>query len=111
MSVCKGNAGDTGIGFWRDSARPVRGRSSPCLWVALLALALAGGAVRAQGVEGTFLLVGDSDGSKPHADASVTLTFRGGVRGSLSMAAEQPGETVTDSGTFSTAAGRITIKF
>jgi hypothetical protein len=77
----------------------------------LLALVLAGGTARAQGLEGTFVLVGDSDGSKPKSNAVVTLTFHGGARGSLSMAAKQPGETVTDTGTFSTGPGRVTLKF
>jgi hypothetical protein len=81
------------------------------LWIALLASVLGAMAPAAQGLEGTFLLLRDSDGSKPKPDATVTLTFGGGTRGPLSMSAVQPGETVTDTGSFSAAGGRITITF
>jgi len=110
-SICTWSTGVSRRGAVEEGARRVSGRPPRRVLVALLALGLAGLAARAQGIEGTFLLVGDSDGSQPHADAAVTITFRGGLRGSLSMAAEQPGETVTDTGTYSTGAGRVTIHF
>ena len=111
MSVCEMSIGNLVPRFRRHNNRSALGRPSPGALVALLALVLAGGTARAQGLDGTFVLVGDSDGSKPKPNAAVIMTFRGDLRGSLSMAAQQPGETVTDSGTFSTGAGRITIKF
>jgi hypothetical protein len=62
-------------------------------------------------IEGTYLLVKDSDGTAPKNAAVVTISFKGSNAGTVSMAAVQPGETVTDTGTFSVIGSNITIKF
>lgn len=68
-------------------------------------------ACHASGIEGTYRLVKDSDGVTPKKDAVVTITFKGAASGSVSMKAVQPGETVTDTGTFSVNDVLITILF
>lgn len=65
----------------------------------------------AASIEGKYLLVRDSDGSKPLATAMVSLTFRGTNSGKVSMAAQKPDATVTDSGTFAIKGKGITILF
>jgi hypothetical protein len=65
----------------------------------------------AAALDGAYLLVRDSDGTVPKKDAVVILTFKGGNAGTLSLSAVQPGETVTDTGTFSLSGKRITIQF
>jgi hypothetical protein len=65
----------------------------------------------AAGLNGTYTLVNDSDGSTPKKGAVVTITFKGTKSGTVSMTAVQPGETVTDTGTFSVTGGTITINF
>ena len=65
----------------------------------------------AQSIAGTYLLQKDSDGRSPKKQAKVTITFKGGITGFVSMSAVQPGETVTDSGTFKVMGNLITIKF
>jgi len=66
---------------------------------------------QAASIDGTYLLVKDSDGTVLKKDAVVTITFKGASSGTLSMEAVQPGETVTDTGTFSVSGGNITINF
>jgi hypothetical protein len=68
-------------------------------------------AARAQTIGGVYIHVRDSDGTKPKAGATVTLTFKGAASGSLHLSAVQPGETVTDSGTYAMRNGLITIHF
>ncbi|MBZ5525928.1 MAG: hypothetical protein LAP21_27200 [Acidobacteriia bacterium] len=63
----------------------------------------------AQNIAGTYSLVKDSDGQVPKKNANVTITFRG--PGALSMSAVQPGETVTDTGTYSVRGNLITLHF
>ena len=78
----------------------------------VLGLTVAGRAVAAPpAIAGAFLFERDSDGATPKADASVLLTFKGNERGTIALAAVQPGETVTDTGTYSIRKGRITIQF
>jgi hypothetical protein len=62
-------------------------------------------------IEGTYMLVKDSDGTAPKNAAVVTISFKGSNTGTVSMAAIQPGETVTDEGTFTVNGSNITIKF
>ncbi len=64
-----------------------------------------------QGLQGTYVLVRDSDGTVPKKGAVVTLSFKGGNSGTLSMSAVQPGEQVADTGKYSAQAGLITIEF
>lgn len=68
-------------------------------------------AAAANALRGTYLLVRDSDGTVPKQDAVVTITFKGGNAGTLAMSAVQPGESVTDTGTFSISGELITIQF
>jgi hypothetical protein len=63
----------------------------------------------AQNIVGTYALVKDSDGQLPKQNAIVTITFK--PAGILSMAARQPGETVTDPGTYSVRGNLITLHF
>lgn len=65
--------------------------------------------VRAGGIEGTYELVKDSDGTVPKAGAVVRLTFR--KDGTFWLKAVQPGETVTDKGVFTLSGNRITLTF
>lgn len=65
----------------------------------------------AAGIDGTYRLVKDSDGNAPKKQAVVTITFQGVNAGSVSMRAVQPGETVTDSGSFWIGGQVITIQF
>ncbi|HEY6252239.1 MAG TPA: hypothetical protein VI685_19970 [Candidatus Angelobacter sp.] len=62
----------------------------------------------AQAIAGTYVLLGDSDGTKPKAGAKLELSFSGGV---VKLFAVRPGETVRDTGTYSIAAHQITIHF
>jgi hypothetical protein len=63
----------------------------------------------AQNIGGTYSLVKDSDGQVPKQNAKVSITFKG--PGLLSMRAEQPGQTVTDRGTYSVRGSLITLHF
>ena len=65
----------------------------------------------AANIGGTYTLVNDSDGTRPKKGAVVTITFKGSKSGTLSMKAEQPGETVTDTGKFNVSGENITIQF
>jgi len=65
----------------------------------------------AQSINGTYILVKDSDGSAPKKNATVTLIFIGGNTGTLAMSAVQPGEIVTDTGNYSIHNSLITIEF
>lgn len=78
--------------------------------VALASMAGAASAV-AQSIEGVYVHVRDSDGTKPKPRATVTLTFKGGATGSLEVLATQPGETVTDTGSYGVRNNLITIHF
>ena len=74
-----------------------------------LFLAAFGVEAPGQGILGTYSLVKDSDGQVPKQQARVEITFRAG--GLLSMKAAQPGETVTDAGTYFVRANLITLHF
>lgn len=75
----------------------------------MVLLALATSAAAA-GIDGTYLHARDSDGTTPKKNATVSITFKPGA-GGVSMRAVQPGETVTDSGSYSLAGDKITIRF
>jgi len=72
---------------------------------------LVAGAASAAGIDGTYRLLKDSDGTAPKKNAVVTIRFQGVNAGNVSMQAVQPGETVTDSGTFWIGGPVITIQF
>lgn len=72
------------------------------VWLAL------GLCAHATGLDGTYQLVSDSDGNKPKAAAQVQMTLQGGR---IQFSAVQPGETVTDSGTYRVNGNRITMQF
>jgi|GEM_PF-1024979 len=78
------------------------------VFVALLAM-VAAVAIWAEGIEGAYELVKDSGGAVPKAGAVVRLTFRGD--GTFLLKAVQPGETVTDRGTYTLSGSRITMTF
>lgn len=65
----------------------------------------------AQSLNGTYVLVKDSDGQAPKKKATVKLTFKGGNSGTLAMSAVQPGETVTDTGKYVVQGSSITMHF
>ncbi len=85
------------------------------LWTslaAIIAVWMMGATVAvAQDIAGTYAHVRDFDGTVPKSGASVTLTFTGGASGSVTLRATQPGETVTDTGTYSIHGNLITIRF
>ncbi len=60
-------------------------------------------------VVGKYTLVGDVGGTKVKSGASVTLTLK--ADGTLTVVAEQPGQKLTDTGTWSLADKTITIAF
>jgi hypothetical protein len=76
-----------------------------------IVLAVLAGSAKApaQQIAGTYSLVKDSDGQTPKQQATIQITFKAG--GSLAMRAQQPGEDVTDSGTYSVQANLITLHF
>lgn len=80
-------------------------------WYFFLALSLCAASACAQELAGTYVLLGDSDGTKPITGAKLELTFAGGATGSVKLFAVRPGETVRDSGMYSTAAHQMTIHF
>jgi hypothetical protein len=61
------------------------------------------------GLPGTYQLLRDSTGTTPRAGASVTLTLN--ADGTLSLKAVQPGEELTDQGTYKVDGDRMTIEF
>ncbi|HWX53650.1 MAG TPA: hypothetical protein VN176_03565 [Verrucomicrobiae bacterium] len=65
----------------------------------------------AQQIAGTYVLLGDSDGTKPTTGARLQLTFTGATAGPVRLFAVRPGETVHDTGSYSTAGHQITIHF
>jgi hypothetical protein len=87
------------------------GLRSRLLRVFVLAWIAGIATVAAQTMDGVYLHVRDSDGTKPKSGATVALTFKGGVTGSLALSAVQPGETVTDTGTYAVRNNLITIHF
>lgn len=62
----------------------------------------------AQGLKGRYRFMEDSDGKQPNAKAVITLNFSGGT---FSFRAEQPGEVVTDNGTFQVSGNKVTVSF
>ena len=76
--------------------------------VALFAASL-GLATLAQGLQGAYRLVQDSDGTKPKAGAVITLILKGD--GSLSLRAVQPGQVFEDSGQYSVAGSLVSLSF
>jgi hypothetical protein len=82
------------------------------LTLGLLAVVLAmSGIAWGQNIAGNYLLLKDSDGSHPKKNATIVLTFAGGLTGSLKMLAVQPGETADDTGIYSIQGKRITMTF
>ncbi|MCJ7663231.1 MAG: hypothetical protein MUO24_03210 [Desulfobacterales bacterium] len=67
--------------------------------------------VLAKAIAGSYLLIGDSDGTVPKKKAVITLTFKGGNEGTLAVKATQPGETLEDTGTYAIAGNSITMRF
>jgi hypothetical protein len=63
------------------------------------------------GIDGTYVHVRDSDGTTPKPNAMVSITLKPGKTGEISMRAVQPGETVTDSGSYSVSGNAITLRF
>ncbi|MEW6758321.1 MAG: hypothetical protein AB1347_08880 [Acidobacteriota bacterium] len=63
----------------------------------------------AQGLQGTWLLVKDSDETRPKTGATVTLALLPG--GAFALSAVQPGETLEDAGTYEVSGSRITLAF
>ncbi|MBI5285877.1 MAG: hypothetical protein HY874_12380 [Chloroflexi bacterium] len=59
-------------------------------------------------ISGTYLVVQDSDGTKPKAGATVTLVLD---KGTLSVHAVAGDEELNDTGTYSIRDGRMTIEF
>lgn len=62
-------------------------------------------------LNGTYTLVRDSDNTSPKKNATVTMTLKGGAKGSVAMLAKQPGETVSDTGKYSVKGNLITMHF
>ena len=59
-------------------------------------------------ISGTYVVVQDSDGTRPKAGATVTLVLD---KGTLSVRAVSADDELTDSGTYSVRDGRMTIAF
>ncbi len=59
-------------------------------------------------ISGTYVVVQDSDGTRPKPGATVTLVLDNGT---LSVRAVSAGEELTDTGTYSIHDGRMTIEF
>jgi hypothetical protein len=59
-------------------------------------------------ISGTYVLIEDSDGSKPRAGATVTLVLD---KGSLTLKAVMGRDELDDNGTYSIRDGRMTIEF
>lgn len=77
------------------------------VWMLLLAWVPC--AIPATGLpDGQWQLFKDSDGTTPQPDAVVELTL---AAGKFSLKAVQPGETVTDVGTYSIAGRKVTFRF
>lgn len=70
-----------------------------------------GYAQASQSIDGIYILIGDSDGTKVVKGATVTLTISGSPSGSLAMSAIKTDETVTDNGIFKIKNGKITLSF
>lgn len=82
-----------------------------CIRAVVFLVAIYAEVAFAAGIDGTYRLVKDSDGNAPKNQAVVTITFQGVNAGNVSMRAVQPGETVTDSGSFWIGGQVITIQF
>jgi hypothetical protein len=85
-----------------------------CCRGALILCALAIGSIApawAQEIAGTYVLLGDSDGTSPRTGAKLELTFSGGASGSVKLVAVRPGENYRDTGAYSIANRQITIHF
>ena len=81
--------------------------------VSLLVLSACGGGNASKpaaetDISGTYVVVQDSDGTRPKPGATVTLVLD---KGTLSVKAVSAGEELTDSGTYSVRDGRMTIEF
>jgi hypothetical protein len=79
-------------------------------WVTVTFLGLVTPAGAIESLDGTYLHVRDSDGTTPKDTATVSITFKPNT-GGVSMRAVQPGETVTDSGSYAVSGDTITIRF
>jgi hypothetical protein len=108
----------------RTGARP-RGALLAALLLAAAFLACSGGDDKSTGAAGSaadsggtaadpaaalagnYELVGDIGGTQVRSGARVVLTLK--PDGTLGLVATQPGETVTDAGTWSLAAGKLTV--
>jgi Domain of unknown function (DUF4412) len=84
-----------------------------CVTAAALCASAIGGSSTAfaQDITGAYVLVGDSDGTKPRTGARLELTFSGATTGSVQLYAVRTGETVRDAGKYSIANHQITIHF
>src|SRR5579864_4862421 len=69
--------------------------SSPTLRLVLVLVVASAGSA-AQEIAGTYVLMGDSDGTKPKTGARLELTFSTVKGGSVRLFATRPGETVRD---------------
>lgn len=87
-----------------------RARSAMLTMVAMSLIVVATNGA-AQTLAGSWHHVVDSDGTRPKAGATVTLTFVGGRTGSLRVDAVQPGQTLEDSGRYAVEGRLITISF
>ncbi len=85
--------------------------------VAIVAFGCGGGksspssgstAATSNDVSGTYVVVQDSNGTKPKPGVTVTLVLD---KGSLSVHAVGAGDELTDSGTYSISGGKMTIEF
>jgi len=93
----------------RAAARCGGARLRLMLWAA--ALVAVSGAAAAQSIDGVYTLIGDTGGRSVKAGAVITLTVSGSPSGTMAVVAVQPGQTITDTGTFTLRGGRITLSF
>ncbi|MBK6936566.1 MAG: tetratricopeptide repeat protein [Chitinophagaceae bacterium] len=71
-------------------------------------LLLFSSVAKAQGLKGRYRFVEDGDGKQPNAKAVIMINFSGST---FTFKAEQPGEVVTDNGTYQISGNKLAIKF
>src|SRR6187549_675521 len=64
--------------------------------------------IKAQGIKGKYRFIADSDGKEASAKSIITLQF---FDNTFKLKAEQPGNVVTDEGTYQLSGNKITISF
>lgn len=64
--------------------------------------------IKSQSIKGKYRFVADSDGKEANAKAIITLQF---LDNTFKLKAEQPGNIVTDEGTYQISGNKITISF